>query len=203
MAAQAFIRMSRTARPMVELARLPGPKRLLRALMPSSCTTGPLTITSTAAPPMLDDGPTRLKGGASMASVAASTTGMYSGLQPAITALAATFSAVISRRRSGSSPTISAPSLPPAARNSATLSVVGGNMGSPSVQPKSYRASTALNTSVQLAVVVNLVSSFNNSMLHGQSAGASTPARSRFLAAPRACCGHWRLQVLRQTRFAP
>ena len=50
------------ARPMVELARLPGPKRLLRELMPSSPTTGPLTITKTAAPPMLDDGPHQVEG---------------------------------------------------------------------------------------------------------------------------------------------
>ena len=39
-AAQVFIRMSRTARPMVELARLPGPNRLLRLFMPRAGTTG-------------------------------------------------------------------------------------------------------------------------------------------------------------------
>ena len=122
---------------MVALARFPGPKRLLRELTPIFCATGPFTITSTADPPMLEEGPTRLKGGASIASVAASTTGMYSGKHPAITALAATFPAVISRRRSGISPTTSPDALPAASKNWATRPWVGGTKGSPSPQPNS------------------------------------------------------------------
>ena len=107
MAAQAFIRIRRMARPIVPLARLPGPKRLLRLLRPICPATGPLTMTSTAAPPILDDGPTRLNTGSSIASAAARMTGKYSGRQPAITALAAAFSTVMTRRRSGSSPIMS------------------------------------------------------------------------------------------------
>ena len=57
-----------------------------------------------AAPPRLDDGPMRLNAGSSIASAVANTTGKYSGLQPAITALAATFPTVTSRRRSGRPP---------------------------------------------------------------------------------------------------
>ena len=101
-AAQAFIRIKRTARPMVALARLPGPNRLFLELMFSSFAAGPFTMDNIAEPPMLEDGPTRLNMGSNIASVAASTTGMYSGRHPAITALAATLPTVISRRRSGS-----------------------------------------------------------------------------------------------------
>ena len=93
--------------------------------------------TSTAAPPILDDGPTRLNAGSSIASVAARTTGMYSGRQPAITEFAATLPTVISRRRSGSSPTTSPEGRPDRSMNSPTRSSVGGTTGSPSVQPNS------------------------------------------------------------------
>ena len=41
------------ARPMVALARLPGPKTLPAAFMPMSCTTGPLTISIWQEPPVL------------------------------------------------------------------------------------------------------------------------------------------------------
>ena len=52
------LRMTRrTARPMVRLARQPGPKRLSPALMSSSRAIGPLTIISTAAPPVEVPGP--------------------------------------------------------------------------------------------------------------------------------------------------
>ena len=125
------------ARPMVALARLPGPNRLLRELMFSSRTTGPWTMVRMPEPPMLEDGPTRLKTGSSMASVAVITTGMYSGRQPAMTALAATLPTVISRRRSGSSPMTSVDGLPVRSMNSATRASVGGTTGRPSVQPSS------------------------------------------------------------------
>ena len=48
-----FITISRMARPMVALARLPGPKTLPAAFMPMSSTTGPETINSGAEPPVL------------------------------------------------------------------------------------------------------------------------------------------------------
>ena len=44
---------SRTARPMVAFARLPPPSALWRAAIPTSAASGPLTITHTAAPPVL------------------------------------------------------------------------------------------------------------------------------------------------------
>ena len=105
--AQAFISISRMALPMVALARFPGPNRLPLELMSNSREIGPLTMTRTAAPPWLDDGAIRLNSLVSMASVAAMTTGKYSGRQPAITALAATFATLISLRRSGTAPSTS------------------------------------------------------------------------------------------------
>ena len=47
----------RTARPIVRLARQPGPKRLSPALMSSARAIGPLTIMSTAAPAVDVPGP--------------------------------------------------------------------------------------------------------------------------------------------------
>ena len=115
------------ARPMVALARFPGPKRLFRELMPNLWVTGPLTMAKPADPPILEDGPTKLKTGSSMASTAASKTGMYSGKHPAITALDATLATVISRRRSGISPTTSAGGRPAWSKNWFTRSTVGGS----------------------------------------------------------------------------
>ena len=74
-AAQAFIRIRRMARPMVALALLPGPNRFPLEFIPIWLIMGPFTITSMAAPPRLDDGPTRLNFGSSIALLAASTTG--------------------------------------------------------------------------------------------------------------------------------
>ena len=119
-AAQAFIKINLIDRPIVAFARFPGPNRLFRPLIPNSAATGPLTITRIPAPPRLEDGPTRLNTGSSIASAAASATGIYSGRHPAITAFAATCPTVISRRRSGSSPTISEGSRPEASTNSLT-----------------------------------------------------------------------------------
>ena len=137
MAAQAFIRINRRVRPMVALARLPGPNKLLRELIFNSLTTGPLTMDRMAEPPMLEEGPTKLNTGSSIASVAAKTTGMYSGRHPAITALAATLPTVISRRRSGNSPMTSLEERPDLSMNSSTRLWVGGTTGRPSVQPNS------------------------------------------------------------------
>ena len=46
-----FIRISRTARPMVAFARLPGPNRFTSEFIPSSSAIGPLTTSSGAEPP--------------------------------------------------------------------------------------------------------------------------------------------------------
>ena len=45
--------MSRIARPMVALARFPGPNTLPAEFMPKSRTAGPLTMTTGAEPPVL------------------------------------------------------------------------------------------------------------------------------------------------------
>ncbi len=81
------------------------------------------------------------KAGSHTASSAASTTGMASGRQPAITALTATFSTVASAQRGGTWPITSAAGRPAPAIMARTLSSVGGTMGSPSVQPRSWKAS--------------------------------------------------------------
>ena len=72
------------------------------------------------------------------ASTAVSTTGRYSGLQPAITALIATFSTVQGTRSGGAIATTSsgrARGVPSSIAS--TRASVGGTIGSPSVQPRS------------------------------------------------------------------
>ena len=59
------------------------------------------------------------------------------GIDLPITALAATLPTVISRRRSGSSPTTSPDGRPECSINSSTRCSVGGTTGRPSVQPNS------------------------------------------------------------------
>lgn len=70
-----------------------------------------------------------------IASTAAMTTGRYPGLQPAITALIATFSTVTGARFGGTTPMTSCGSrfVPPSIRS--TRSGVGGMTGRPSVRP--------------------------------------------------------------------
>ena len=89
-------------RPIVALARTPGPKRLPLPLSSRRAPIGPLTITISAEPPVLVAGPCSMNAGSPMASSAAPTTGKYSGRHPAMTALIAAFSAVTARSRTGS-----------------------------------------------------------------------------------------------------
>ena len=86
-----------------------------------------------AAPWVLTVAACRLNSGAQMASIAASTTGKYSGRQPAITAFIAAFSTVMTRFLTGSSPSTSDPNRPTWSRNRSTASAVGGTTGSPSL----------------------------------------------------------------------
>ena len=67
--------------------------------MSSARVIGPLTIISTAAPPVDVPGPWYAQAGSPIPFTAATTTFMYSGRHPAITALSATFSAVIATAR--------------------------------------------------------------------------------------------------------
>ena len=104
---QAFININLIALPIVAFALFPGPNKLSFEFMPISLEMGPLTTTKIPAPPWLEDGPIRLNSGVSIASVAATTTGKYSGRQPAMTAFAAVFKIEICLRLSGTSPKIS------------------------------------------------------------------------------------------------
>ena len=78
-----------------------------------------------------------LNAGSVIASVAATRTGMYSGRQPAITALMASSSALRTRSRSGISPSTWSGARPAASRKARTRFSVGGTTGRPSVQPRS------------------------------------------------------------------
>ena len=69
--------------------------------------------------------------------MAATTTGMYSGRQPAITALIAAFSALTTALRPLMAPSSSWPSSPAAASIAAMEASDGGTTGRPSVQPAS------------------------------------------------------------------
>ena len=69
--------------------------------MPISDAIGPLTTAHSAAPPVLVSTVWRLNASSNIASSAATTTGKYSGRQPAMTALIAACSSVTPRPRAG------------------------------------------------------------------------------------------------------
>jgi hypothetical protein len=71
-----------------------------------------------------------------MPSMAATTTGMCSGRQPAITALIATFSALIATCRLVTNAIWVSGSRAAASSIARTAGSVGGTTGSPSVQPR-------------------------------------------------------------------
>src|SRR2546426_10649240 len=87
-----FTQTSRSARPMVALARQPEPKTPAPQLMSSSPRRGPLTITSGAGAFVVAETPWRSNAASHTASTAAGTTGRDSGRPPALTAVAAVFS---------------------------------------------------------------------------------------------------------------
>ena len=82
-----------------------------------------------------------LKSGSSTHSTAASTTGRYSGRQPAITALAATFSTVASPFSGSTSPSTSVGARSVKASACFTRATVGGTTGRPSLQPRRRNSS--------------------------------------------------------------
>src|SRR3989442_12133289 len=86
-----FTQTSRSARPMVALARQPEPKTPAPQLTSSSPRRGPLTITSGAGAFVVAETPLGSNASSHTAPTAASTTGRYSGRQPALTALTAVF----------------------------------------------------------------------------------------------------------------
>ena len=99
---------------------------------------GPLTMMSGATGCVVAWIESRLKAGSARASMAVMTTGRYSGLQPAMTALTAIRSTVASPCRGGRTATTSRGSRSVKRKNSRTRSSVGGTIGSPSVQPRSW-----------------------------------------------------------------
>ena len=124
------LRMTRrSARPIVALARHPGPKQPAVQFTSRRVRAGPLTITTCAAPDSVPVVLWQLPFSLRCARTAATTTGMYSRLQPAITALIATCSAVTVTSRVGTVPITTSGSSSAAARNSATSSGVGGTTG--------------------------------------------------------------------------
>ena len=76
------------------LARWPGPNTPKEQLTPIRSRIGPCTTTSGPEKWVDVETPWRLNAGSHAASTAASTTGRYSGRQPAITALVATLTTV-------------------------------------------------------------------------------------------------------------
>ena len=78
-----------------------------------------------------------------MPSIAATTTGMYSGRQPAITALIATFSAITATWRLVMNAICWSGSRRAASSIARTRASVGGTTGRPSVQPWSKHMSIA------------------------------------------------------------
>ncbi len=99
-----LISASRMARPMTEVARSLLPSALNVGLAPISRRIGPLMMTRMAHPPVLEVTPCRRNSSFSMACQAVATTGKCIGRQPAMTALMASFSAVMGCSRTGSMP---------------------------------------------------------------------------------------------------
>src|SRR5215510_4488814 len=132
---------SRRARPMVPLARQPGPKQPAAQLMSRALRTGPLTMKRGEGKLVVADTPWRSKASSHMASTPAMITGMYSGRQPAITALTAIFSTVPRPKLGGTNAMSSLASRPEPATMAATRSRVGGTTGRPSVTPRSKSTS--------------------------------------------------------------
>src|SRR5256885_10934 len=114
-----------------------------------------------------------------MPSIAATTTGMYSGLQPAITALMATFSAVTETERWAMNPTSCLPSSRAASSIAPTRSSVGGMTGRPSVHPCAKQNSMASPTSPTLwrldVSVTDMRASLTGHTLPPGAAGAQAP----------------------------
>ena len=104
-------------------------------MAPISWRIGPFSTTSTAQPPVLAVAPCSRNGSCIIAVHAVTTTGKCIGRQPAITALIASFSAVIASPRTGSMPISWSGGIITQSRQARTASSVGGTIGRPSVQP--------------------------------------------------------------------
>ena len=94
---------------------------------------GPLTVISVSAHGVLPECSTPYSGSA-IASASATSTGMYSGRQPAITPFAATFQTVAARLSGGSLPSTASAGRSQNDRNRSIFSTEGGTTGRPSDQ---------------------------------------------------------------------
>ena len=103
--------------------------------------TGPFTTTIGPENQVVHNRPCIANSGASAASTTARTTGMYSGLQPAITALIATFSTVHGALFGGIVPIGSCGSRVVPRSMRSTRTGVGGTTGNPSLQPREKHSS--------------------------------------------------------------
>ena len=157
-----FINISLMALPMVALLRHPGPKAPDLLLIFSFLTIGPLIIKSGATGWVVGCKLLRLICGSHIAATAVMTRDIYSGRQPAITALMAIFSTVASPQPGGMVATTSSGSRFTAANILSTASAVGGMIGKPSVQPfsrnklltASAESFTSSSSEVNLLVII-------------------------------------------------
>src|SRR5437870_2470952 len=150
------VMISRVARPIVALARKPGPNKFPRALTPISRPTGPLTMSTGLAGFVVPWMPYRLNCLLRIAFTAVTITGKYSGLHPAITALTASVAIVASPQRGGIGPSEKDGSRSLKISIRATRSSVGGTIGIPSVQPSlANRSKIASGSSATVMRVTN------------------------------------------------
>ena len=174
--------VSRSARPIVALARQPGPNTPSCELIPSRRRCGPFTMVTCTAPDSVAVWEWKLWFSSVMARMAVAMSGMYSGSEPAITALMASFSAVMTMfSRVGTVPITASGARPAASSMSATRAGVGGTMGMPSVHPRSKKASMASKASpasirfeVRVAWVALHASGPQSSSAAMRSTGATT-----------------------------
>src|SRR5262249_11360127 len=136
-----LIMTRRRARPMVALARKPGPKTPAAQLMPMLRRTGPFTMMRGEVALVVPDWPCKLNRESHAASTTASSTGKYSGRHPAITAFTASFSTVARPKLGGTSATSVWRERDVVCSMRSTRSRVGGTTGSPSVTPRSNQIS--------------------------------------------------------------
>ena len=108
------------------------------------------------------------------ASTAVNTTGKYSGLHPAITALMATFSTVHSTKSGGTTAITSSGARFVPCSMRYTRSCVGGTTGNPSDHPRSKQASISSSYS---GIVSGRAENFRIAEPHRQSFAHSRPRR--------------------------
>jgi hypothetical protein len=130
-----FNKINLMARPIVALARQQGPNAPDLLFIFSFLAIGPLTIMSGATGCVVGCISASRNFSSAIASIAAIITGMYSGRQPAMTALIAIFSTVASPQHGGIVATTSEGFLLVPAIIFSVAWLVGGIIGNPSLQP--------------------------------------------------------------------